>query len=247
VSKLTDMIDARAASFSRESEKAALKLVRLVAGLMEQGASKAAIVEQLADPTVLKRLKLESGWSGAVDGVLGSFGRDVLGNLSAAGAVSTGSLQGLVVTSQRSFLAASDKYFADVMAELTRNVLAGRPANLIREAIQQTMRADRVEALVNTTLNTYSRSVRAVLAENEPAETLYVYSGPADDRTRDECLEMMAAGELTKDEIEDRFGNAFIDGGGYNCRHQWIRKSEATEVDPEGAKEARRKRALIDG
>ena len=64
---------------------------------------------------------------------------------------------------------------------------------------------------------------------------LYVYEGPADDRTRDECLQMMAAGKLTKQEIQDRFGNAFIDGGGYNCRHSWVRVTEAVEVDPEGA------------
>ena len=34
---------------------------------------------------------------------------------------------------------------------------------------------------------------------------------------------MWGAGNLTKAQIESRFGaSVFISGGGYNCRHRWI-------------------------
>lgn len=235
MTKLTDTIDARAAAFAREAEKAGRKLGRLISVLQERGVSKEAMLEQLADPNVLARLKAQSGWTAATDQVLNSFGRAVLGNMGVAGTVSESMMTGLVVQSQRAFLAASDQYFAQVMAELSRNVLAGTSPEFIGQAVADILKPHQLDALVNTTLNTYSRSVRAVMAEGEPDETLYVYSGPADERTRDICLEMMAAGELTKQEIQDRFGNAFIDGGGYSCRHRWIRITEAVEVDKEGA------------
>jgi hypothetical protein len=32
---------------------------------------------------------------------------------------------------------------------------------------------------------------------------------------------MLHAGELTLDEIEERFPGSLIDGGGFNCRHSW--------------------------
>ena len=71
-----------------------------------------------------------------------------------------------------------------------------------------------------------------------PDNTKYVYIGPVDDRTRDECLSMASAGAITKKEIVSRFGEAvLIDGGGFNCRHKWeIQSKEGGFNDPEEAK-----------
>ena len=33
---------------------------------------------------------------------------------------------------------------------------------------------------------------------------------------------MIAAQPLTQDEIETQFPGALTDGGGFNCRHEWI-------------------------
>ena len=60
------------------------------------------------------------------------------------------------------------------------------------------------------------------MMKNAPATTKYVYVGPVDDRTRDECLDMAAEGEITESEILTKFGEAVLaDGGGFNCRHKW--------------------------
>ena len=49
---------------------------------------------------------------------------------------------------------------------------------------------------------------------------------------------MAAAGELTKDEIDAQFPGAFIDGGGYNCRHAWVPVDAADMVNQEAAQKA---------
>ena len=92
----------------------------------------------------------------------------------------------------------------------------------MRKALADEVPARYAETLANTSLDTYSRAVERVMAEQDPAGTLYVYEGPEDDRTRDECLAMLAAGELTLAEIDAQFPGAFVDGGGFNCRHSWV-------------------------
>tara|TARA_Y100000593_G_scaffold18826_1_gene37550 strand:+ start:138 stop:869 length:732 start_codon:yes stop_codon:yes gene_type:complete len=79
-----------------------------------------------------------------------------------------------------------------------------------------------MQTLVNTTLNTYSRQVTNQMMDIAPETTKYVYIGPVDEKTRDECLQMASAGPLTLEEIRSRFGDGvLLDGGGFNCRHKW--------------------------
>ena len=87
-----------------------------------------------------------------------------------------------------------------------------------------------MQTLVNTTLNTYSRQVTNQMMKVAPKNTKYVYIGPVDDRTRDECLDMASIGKLTEAQIISQFGAAVLqDGGGFNCRHKWeIASTEGT-------------------
>ena len=52
----------------------------------------------------------------------------------------------------------------------------------------------------------------------------YVYVGPADAKTRDECLQTLSDPRQgtgwTRDEIAGS-GTPFVSTGGYNCRHEW--------------------------
>ena len=77
-------------------------------------------------------------------------------------------------------------------------------------------------AILNTRLNTYSRVATNTMMKDAPDDTKYVYVGPIDDRTRDECLEYASAGALTEAQIMDNGWTAsLVDGGGINCRHKW--------------------------
>ena len=110
-----------------------------------------------------------------------------------------------------------------IRTQVSKGLQVGLTAQQITEGvINSSISNAQIQTLVNTTLNTYSRQVTNQMMENAPATTKYVYVGPVDDRTRDECLDMAAEGEITESEILTKFGEAVLaDGGGFNCRHKW--------------------------
>ena len=110
-----------------------------------------------------------------------------------------------------------------IRTQVSKGLQVGLTAQQITEGvINSSISNAQIQTLVNTTLNTYSRQVTNQMMKNAPATTKYVYVGPVDDRTRDECLDMAAEGEITESEILTKFGEAVLaDGGGFNCRHKW--------------------------
>ena len=127
-----------------------------------------------------------------------------------------------------------------IRTQVSKGLQVGLTAQQITEGvINSSISNAQIQTLVNTTLNTYSRQVTNQMMKNAPATTKYVYVGPVDDRTRDECLDMASVGELTESQIISQFGEApLTDGGGFNCRHKWERASEegTTFHEPEAAK-----------
>ena len=112
-----------------------------------------------------------------------------------------------------------------IKKELVKGAIAGSTEKGIFDAIQQQagLSNAQMRTLVTTGLNDYSRSVGKVMIDKLDKNQKYRYVGAIDDRTRDACLQYWSAGDLTKAEIESRgWGDTFVSGGGYNCRHQWI-------------------------
>ena len=107
--------------------------------------------------------------------------------------------------------------------EVVKGVQAGLSANdIIQKVASSSTSNAHMQTLVNTTLNSYSRTVTNSMMDIAPKNTKYVYIGPVDSATRDECLDMVSAGALTLDQIISQFGEApLVDGGGFNCRHKW--------------------------
>ena len=105
---------------------------------------------------------------------------------------------------------------------LNSATISGMQSSEILNQVSVASSASGQKAILNTRLNTYSRVATNTMMKDAPANTKYVYIGPVDDRTRDECLDMASAGALTENEIITRFGEApLVDGGGFNCRHKW--------------------------
>ena len=107
--------------------------------------------------------------------------------------------------------------------EVVKGVQAGLSANdIIQKVASSSTSNAQMQTLVNTTLNSYSRTVTNSMMDVAPKNTKYIYIGPVDSATRDECLDMVSAGALTLDQIISQFGEApLVDGGGFNCRHKW--------------------------
>ena len=119
----------------------------------------------------------------------------------------------------------------NIRTQVVKGVQAGLSlSEIVASVTDASISNARMQTLVNTTLNTYSRQVTNQMMEIAPSNTKYVYIGPVDNRTRDECLNMAAAGELTESQIISKFGGSVLmDGGGFNCRHKWeIASTEGT-------------------
>ena len=127
----------------------------------------------------------------------------------------------------------------NIRGEVARGLQAGLNAKQIAEKVGQSSISNaQMQTVVNTTLNTYSRMVTNQMMDVAPDDTKYVYIGPVDDRTRDECLEYASAGALTEAQIiEFGWTASLVDGGGFNCRHKWeIQSQEGGFNDPKEAK-----------
>ena len=105
---------------------------------------------------------------------------------------------------------------------LNSATISGMQSSDILNQVTAASSASGQRAILNTRLNTYSRVATNTMMKDAPKNTKYIYVGPVDDRTRDECLDMASAGALTEADIISQFGNApLVDGGGINCRHKW--------------------------
>ena len=81
-----------------------------------------------------------------------------------------------------------------------------------------TLRPDQINSYVNQNLRSFHRTVESQMAEANPQE-LYIWDGPLDDRTSDECVTMISEGALTYDEWQSQYGAYLNSGTHYGCRH----------------------------
>ena len=121
----------------------------------------------------------------------------------------------------------------NIKTEVSKGILAGLTADeILVNVASSSISNAQMQTLVNTTLNSYSRTITNQMMNVAPANTEYVYIGPVDEKTRPECLEMASAGRITESQIKSKFGaSVLVDGGGFNCRHKWeIASSEGVEL-----------------
>tara|TARA_X000001382_G_scaffold72869_1_gene50868 strand:- start:1895 stop:2626 length:732 start_codon:yes stop_codon:yes gene_type:complete len=129
-----------------------------------------------------------------------------------------------------------------IRTEVVKGLQAGLSTTQILENVTNaSISNSQMQTLVNTSLNSYSRQVTNQMMDIAPGSTKYVYIGPVDEKTRDECLQMASAGALTLEEIKSRFGDGvLLDGGGFNCRHKWeIASSEGLGFNEQSKAEGR--------
>ena len=164
----------------------------------------------------------------------------VLSGMEFTGAVTEETLLALVRLDEATFKKQISSMGEQVIDEAVKGILGGKTEREIAQSmLGNVLRPDQAETLANTALNTFERNVTAEMSVNDPPNATYVYQGVVDDKTRDICLDMMAAGSLTRDEIDSQYPGAFIDGGGFNCRHRWAKETSVSKklTDPKEAKD----------
>ena len=140
-----------------------------------------------------------------------------------------------------------EKFLPYLAAQIQQQIALGYISGLsesqvLKNITDATLSDHQIRTLVDTTLFNYSRTVTYMQMQEEPKDTLYQYIGPIDEKTRNVCLQMGGARELTQKQIINNFGSdVLIYAGGYNCRHKWQSVSEVGVskriYDPQLAKE----------
>lgn len=231
-----DIVDTRSKAYAQAFTGFNKSVVRLVDKLSKQGKS-ASEITQILGATDFAALARDNGIGRALKEIDAAY-KEVLAATVGRHAITDSTLQALQSFTRDSFIADASAMPAKVKAEVMKSVMAGgRTSDVAKALMKETTRAH-AETEAATGLSTFSRAVELEQAKLDPPDTTYLYEGPIDEITRDICLEMASAGALTLAEVEDQFPGAFIDGGGFNCRHQWIHADAAFEVDVDGAQNA---------
>ena len=125
--------------------------------------------------------------------------------------------------------------------EVVKGIQAGlSPDMILQNVTSASISNSQMQTLVNTTLNSYSRSITTAMMQEAPDNTKYHYIGPVDEKTRVVCLKMASEGRITRKEIEKAYGReVLVEGGGFNCRHKWeVAGRETSEFNlPKEAKD----------
>ena len=158
--------------------------------------------------------------------------KSILLNKTAIGAITESTLNSLTLFNQSTFM----HKLKTIGPEIRNQMINGLIGGLSEQQIVANVSANvgllphQTEAFVNTALNNYSRTITAQMADDLPPDTKFIYIGPVDEKTRNICLQMAGAGELTKAEIQSNYAGSFIDGGGVNCRHSWEEETAGKDL-----------------
>jgi hypothetical protein len=151
--------------------------------------------------------------------------------------ISEDSLEALASLDEATYFAHSTMVSNKVRLEVMKGVIAGKSNSMISKTMRGILRPDQANVLAHTSMQNFSRAVVKSQMDNAPKETKYVYQGALKDTSRDICVDMVSAGELTMDEIIDTYGEGvLLDGGGFNCVHRWTPVTSSSETLTDKAK-----------
>lgn len=128
---------------------------------------------------------------------------------------------------------------AKLIAPIQSGIIQANFGNETRDSIinkvlslEETLTVGQAANLVNDSFAQYQRAVTVQIGEEIGAE-VYIYVGPDDDLTSQQCQDMLnfdehdLEGYAYKDEINQNMvdgltDNPLIAGGHINCRHEWV-------------------------
>ena len=188
--------------------------------LQDSGASRERIIRELTDIDIEHLVMIEFKLNGELEAVMTGYLQE-LKKMDAFADISEDVIRSLMTTD--SFLVKSKLIEAGntIKSTMVQSVIGGLSEEAFALRLERIgFQPHQANALVNENLRRFSRSVTNEMANNASTDTLYIWEGPVDDRTSDECLQLMGLGPMTQEEFESVFPGAFINGTHFNCRHQ---------------------------
>ena len=188
--------------------------------LQDSGASRERIIRELTDIDIEHLVMIEFKLNGELEAVMTGYLQE-LKKMDAFADISEDVIRSLMTTD--SFLVKSKLIEAGntIKSTMVQSVIGGLSEEAFALRLERIgFQPHQANALVNENLRRFSRSVTNEMANNASTDTLYIWDGPVDERTSDECLQLISLGPITQAEFESILPGVFINGTHFNCRHQ---------------------------
>ena len=164
--------------------------------------------EVLKDPVIITEINSAVG-----------AGVEVLKRIQGLGPVRKEQLAALSKSSRIVYEGQIGATATELKSLLIRSFFGNISLNDLRKEVLATgLTPAQANSLVNETLNRFERSVTLQMGLNDGAR-LYQWSGPVDEKTSEEDLEIMAGNPYTLKEFENLYPGVAINGVHFNCRH----------------------------
>tara|TARA_Y100001973_G_scaffold55062_1_gene81348 strand:+ start:775 stop:1557 length:783 start_codon:yes stop_codon:yes gene_type:complete len=220
---MDQIIDGAVSDYLNQLEESKEEFIKDIEELQNQGLS----TEQILG--VLGALSIADYWLGdvlmrnAIENYLKATST-MLDDMVLFGKITETELLALRKLQESTILNYTQSLGDEVRLGISESIASGFKGNRLRQQVSGRvgLNAGRIEGIIGMALATYRRSINTVMFESLPDDTQFWYNGPLDDKTRPICRVMISAQPLTRDEIETQFPGALTDGGGFNCRHEWV-------------------------
>ena len=215
---LDDTIDA----YTQSIDKASDEFVKDAKELEDEGLTTEEILLFLAAIDVATYFVEDLGVSAGINAYMAAT-ESLLSDLPFFGATSEAQLMALQNIQRSSIVKLTGTIGESVRMSISQGVANRLNEKDISALIRRNLGRDgpRIDTIITSTLGTYQQSVIATMSEDLPESTLYEYFGPRDNKNRPICRYFLLESPLSKSEIETAQAGAFLDRGGYNCRHLW--------------------------
>ena len=226
---LSNTIDKAIADFEDQLEQSQDLFIEDIEALRDEGLSTEEILAVLAGISMVDYWLQDVQMQQAVNRLMVSFDT-LLDDAVFFGKVSETQLIALRNMQQSSILKYADDIGERVRLSLVQGVLQKKSKSQLKRMLMQdlSIKPYQVDTIVSTSMATYSRSLTLLQLEDSPKQKL-IYQGPMDSKTRPVCIRMLKEGGMTQSQVESKYPGALRDGGGFNCRHQWVALSPKTQ------------------
>ena len=225
------------------AEKVGLAQEEIMQGLLELVKDKNA-EEAMA---ILSQVKIDSLMTMKLSGAFALYRTGVIKLLESTVAptlLSESTLNSLLIDSER-WLAKEfiDKSTIAIRQGIVKGIANNKFPNEIIEGLKSNLEElglskRQMETLVNSGYSQYSNAVTNMMGEKLPDNTMYIYIGAYDNKTRLACERKIQDSPASKENILNKYGN--LDNEIWNCRHKWEPidpKSTSRDIQAQGYEE----------
>jgi len=214
---MPDLTDKAAQAYSAAYQSAIDDVISRYPALAKLSSDEAAALLNSIDLEDLFRTNY--GMNKALEGLAVSFAKEIIVVPAPPILPSTQTLAASLQFEVDAANAQITQSAAEIKKIMMRSILGKQTeAEFAAALTSDVLRPDQIKSYVNQNLRSFHRTVEVQMAEVNP-EALYIWDGPLDDRTSDECVQMITEGALTYTEWQANYSAYLSSGTHYGCRH----------------------------